>query len=120
MPTYAFDCKCGRQVDAFRAMSARNAPGPRCPCGRRMRRNPGRELVAIQTADNFRYSDVHVPGIPAPRGGWGSRGQLTAALKKQGREGELDDKDTWTNSEKQKLLHPLGTRVDPKRKVAIT
>jgi len=119
MPLYAFDCACGRQVDVIRSIEARKAPGPRCPCGRRMHRAYGRELPAIQTPDNFSYSDVWVPGISTPRGGWKSRGQLNAALKKQGREGELDDKDTWKHSRVHKALPPIGARVDPKRKVAI-
>jgi hypothetical protein len=84
-----------------------------------MRRNVGLEGPAIETADNFTYRDVRFGGIATPKGGFASRRALAAELRRHGREGELDDRDTWTASKAYHDLPPIGARVDPVRKAVI-
>ena len=74
---------------------------------------------AIETADNFTYRDVRFGGIATPKGGFASRHALAAELRRHGREGELDDRDTWTASKAYHDLPPIGARVDPVRKAVI-
>jgi hypothetical protein len=89
MPTYDFACACGKRRELWRSLIRYDAPGPRCSCGKRMRKivtAPG----GVCTADNFSYRYFQAGCVHPPPGGWSSRQELRKALAESGQEGHLD------------------------------
>jgi putative FmdB family regulatory protein len=110
MPLYDFACACGRKVELFRPMARCNRPGPRCQCGKRMRKvvtAPG----GICTNDNFSYRYFQGDCVAPPPGGWPSRAVLRAALAATGQEGRLDSPACHRLSEVYRKAPPPGTRL---------
>jgi putative FmdB family regulatory protein len=89
MPIYDFACACGQRRELWRPMVRCNAPGPRCSCGKRMKKvvtAPG----GVCTDGNFSYRHFQAFGVRPPPGGWPSRAALRQALAASGQEGHLD------------------------------
>ena len=110
MPLYDFACACGRKVELSRPLARCSARGPKCPCGKRMRKAitaPG----GVLTEGNFSYRYFQGDCIHPPPGGWPSRAALRKALAAVGQEGRLDSPACHRLSRVFHRAPPPGTRL---------